>query len=144
MGSKGYIIGLMALLGGGLLWYLQRDVTPQAAPPLTPEAKAYVRNLRLSAVDMKATDTFVSQTLTEIVGNITNAGERTVNNVEVYCSFYDPYGQLVLRERVAIVKPAGGGLKPGGSRSFRLPFDNIPASWNNRLPQLVIAHIDFA
>jgi hypothetical protein len=28
-------------------------------------------------------------------------------------------------------------------RPFRLPFDDIPASWNNQMPQLVIARIGF-
>ena len=37
-----------------------------------------------------------------------------------------------------------GALKPGESRPFRLPFDDIPAGWNNQMPQLVIAHIEFA
>jgi hypothetical protein len=35
-------------------------------------------------------------------------------------------------------------LKPGESRDFRLPFDDIPGSWNNQMPQLVIARIEFS
>jgi hypothetical protein len=147
VGSKytyAYILAIVAVLGGGLFWYLQRPAAMPGPAPLTAEAKAYVHNLRLSDVQMKATESYVKQTITEIQGNITNAGDRTVDAVEIYCSFYDPYGQLVLRERVPIVKPGGGGLKPGAARSFRLPFDDIPASWNNRMPQLVIAHIAFS
>jgi len=34
-------------------------------------------------------------------------------------------------------------VKPGDSRSFRMPFDDIPESWNNQMPQLVIAGIQF-
>ena len=36
------------------------------------------------------------------------------------------------------------GLKPGETRTFRLPFDDIPGGWNNQMPQLVIARIEFA
>ena len=57
--------------------------------------------------------------------------------------FYDPYGQLVLRSRVPIVSPKMGGLAPGEFKSFRLAFDDIPESWNQALPQLVIAQIVF-
>ena len=70
-----------------------------------------------------------------------NAGDRSVSSAAVYCVFYDSYGQVVIRERVPIVKTP---LKPGESRSFRLPFDAIPPSWNNQMPQLVIAAIDFS
>jgi hypothetical protein len=60
------------------------------------------------------------------------------------CVFYDAYGQVVLRERVPIVKRSGGPLKAGDTRAFRLPFDDIPSSWNNQMPNLVIASITFA
>jgi hypothetical protein len=49
----------------------------------------------------------------------------------------------VLRERVSIVRPRSGGLKPGETKSFRLAFDSMPQSWNQALPQMVIAGIRF-
>jgi hypothetical protein len=38
---------------------------------------------------------------------------------------------------------ATGPLAPGGKKNFRLAFDNIPESWNQALPQLVIAQTVF-
>ena len=89
---------------------------------------------------MKATESYVGQTVTEIEGKITNAGDRTVKHADVFCIFYNAYGEVVLRERVPIVRAA---LKPGETRAFRLPFDDIPDGWNNQMPQLVIARIEF-
>ena len=66
-----------------------------------------------------------------------------LNLVEINCVFYDPYGQVVLRQRTPIVSPKAGGLAAGVQKPFRLPFDTIPESWNNVMPQLVIARIDF-
>ncbi len=109
--------------------------------PLTPEAKEYTRYLDLSGVEMKSTETYLKQTVTEIEGNIQNQGNRVLRSVEIVCVFYDAYGQVVLRERVPIVK---GALQPGATRAFRLAFDTIPASWNNQMPRLVIAAITFA
>ncbi len=90
---------------------------------------------------MKATESYVGQTVTEIEGKIANAGSRTVEHADVYCVFYNSYGEVILRERVPIVAT---GLKPGETRAFRLPFDDIPGGWNNQMPQLVIARIEFA
>lgn len=142
MGSKSLLVTLAIALvmAGGALWYVNRP-RPTAAPPaLTPEGKAYVHNLHLSDVAMKATESYVKQTVTEIEGKVTNTGDRTVNRADVFCIFYDAYGQVILRERVQIVLSA---LKPGETRAFRLPFDDIPEGWNNQMPQLVIARIEF-
>jgi len=101
-----------------------------------------VRYLKLSGVEMKATESYMKQTVVEITGLIANNGNRPVRTGELNCVFYDSYGQVVLRQRVAIVRP-NVGLQPGEIRNFRLPFDDLPASWNQGMPQLVIAHIKF-
>jgi hypothetical protein len=107
-----------------------------------------VRNLQLADVGMKGTDCYVGQTIVEIVGNITNGGARGLDTVEIYCIFYDAYGQLVLRKRLPIVGGGvhgkTGGLKPGETKAFRLPFDELPQSWNQAMPQLVIAGMKFS
>jgi hypothetical protein len=142
VGSKTaiYIIAIAAALAGGLLWFVNRPRPAAAAAPLSADAKAYVRNLHLTEVTMKATESYVKQMVTEIEGKITNAGARTVGHADVYCVFYNSYGEIILRERAPIVVT---GLKPGETRTFRLPFDDIPGGWNNQMPQLVIARIEF-
>jgi hypothetical protein len=136
-----YTLALALALAGGLIWFMNRPHSAAAATPLSPDAKAYVRNLQLSDVTMKATESYVGQTVTEIEGKIGNSGSRTIQHADVYCVFYNSYGEVILRERVPIVVT---GLKPGETRTFRLPFDDIPGGWNNQMPQLVIAHIEFA
>ena len=135
---------LILVLGGAAAWYFSqpRD-NANDVPVLTPEARAYVKNLKLGATELKATDSAMAKSLIEIVGPITNNGDRKLKLVEIKCVFYDPYNQVVLRERVAIVRPKTGGLAPGETKVFRMPFDNMPASWNQAMPQLVIAQIQF-
>ncbi len=139
------IIILIALAaGGGLLWFLSQPGPEPDVPVLTPEAKAYTRNLQLAGVEMKATENQLGQTLVEILGNITNAGDRQVRHVVLQCIFYDPYGQVIARELTPIVRARDGVLYPGETRGFRLPFDSLPDTWNQTMPQLVIAEIQFA
>ena len=138
------IVVITALLPvvGGVIWYLERSPRqPREAAALTSEAKLYTRNLKLSGVEMKATTNYVGATVIEILGNISNAGDRAIQLVELNCVFYDPNGLVVWRERVPIVRRR---LNPGEARSFRLPFENIPQGWNQAMPQLVIANIAFA
>jgi len=144
IGLPVYVGAAVAVLGGVGFFYLQSagNRTP-AAVPLSPEGKAYVRNLRLSDVTMQATDSYVNQRIVEIEGKVGNAGDRALAIVEINCVFYDGYGQLVLRKRVPIVSERMGGLKPGDTKSFRLAFDEIPESWNQSMPQLVIGGVKF-
>jgi len=140
-----YVIAVVILLGTGV-WaytqYLDRHNTSDL--PLTPEAKLYTRNLQLSDVELKAKENYFQQAVVEINGKIANTGDRPLDTVEIYCVFRDPYGQLVLRRRLAIVNPRMGGLKPGETKTFRLPFDDLPQSWNQAMPQLVIAGVKFS
>jgi hypothetical protein len=140
------IVALVVVLAGaGGFAYLMRAANRAQAgpPPLSVEARGYVHNLALSGVEMKANTSYLNQQVVEITGNIGNNGERKLSVVEINCVFYDPYGQLVLRERVPIVSKKMGGLNPGETKQFRLPFDTIPDSWNQAMPQLVIAQIQF-
>jgi hypothetical protein len=140
------VIGLVLVIGVAGFWYLDRSAKapPSAPPPLTGEARAYVHNLKLNNVQMKAHESYLKQSVVEITGSIQNNGDRILKTVEITCVFYDAYGQVVLRERVPIVSPKIGAVPPGETRPFRLPFDNIPEAWNQIMPQLVIARIDFS
>ncbi len=102
-----------------------------------------MQKLKLDDVTMQATGSYIGQDIVEIEGKIGNAGERGLETVEIYCIFRDAYGQLVLRKRLPIVTSRMGGLKPGETKSFRLPFDELPTSWNQAMPQLVIAGVKF-
>ncbi|MGH9632771.1 MAG: FxLYD domain-containing protein [Bryobacteraceae bacterium] len=133
------IIALIPILGA-VWWFWGRNAGTEQPTVLTAEAKAYVASLKLADVNMKATANYVGATVVEVTGQITNAGERTLELIELNCVFYDPYNTVVKRERVPIVRST---LKPGETQSFRLPFEEIPESWNQSLPQLVIANIVF-
>ena len=139
------VIGLVLVLGLGGFFYLDRaskKPLPEP-PPLTGEARAYAGKLKLTNVEMKAHESYLKQSVVEIVGNIQNVGGRIVKTVEIRCVFYDAYGQVVLRERVPIVSPKIGAVAPEQIKPFRLPFDNVPESWNQAMPQLVMAGIEF-
>ncbi|MEJ7609518.1 MAG: FxLYD domain-containing protein [Bryobacteraceae bacterium] len=136
------IVAAIAIALSGIgLWYASQPRQPALPPGINAAAKAYVANLGLSGVEMKAATNFAGAMVVEIVGNISNKGTRTLDRVELNCVFYDPNGTEVLRQRVAIVRST---LTPGETKSFRLPFEGIPEGWNQVLPQLVIASISFA
>jgi hypothetical protein len=149
------IVVLVVLAAGvaGFL-YLNHAASRPASepPPLTGPAKEYARYLLFVSADgqtqenprMEAHESYLKQSVVEITGNIQNTGDRVLDLVEITCVFYDPYGQEVLRERVPIVSKKMGKLAPRETKAFRLAFDNVPEAWNQALPKMFIARIDFS
>jgi hypothetical protein len=86
----------------------------------------------------------MKQRVVEIEGKIGNGGNRELRGIDVYCLFYDVSGHEIHRERVSVLNRNGSTLRPRESRAFRLPFDTLPEGWNQVMPKLVIAGIDFA
>jgi hypothetical protein len=116
---------------------------PPAPPVLTAEAKAYLQYLPLSDVSMEAADSELKMSVTTIKGKITNKGARTVSSILVTCVFHDPNGQVIKRELVTLAGSRTGPLTPESIKSFEVNFDNIPDTWNQTMPDLVIAEIKF-
>lgn len=142
-----WIVAAVTVAGLAGLWALDRaSRQPRPAPPpLTGAGKTYaVQHLKIQDVGMEAHESYLKQSVVEITGKIENTGDRVVELVEINCVFRDAYGQVVLRERVPIVNRKMSGLAPGEIKAFRLAFDSIPESWNQGMPDLVIARLDFA
>ena len=148
------VIGSVLVVGLAGLFYLNSAAKRPAPPPppLTGPAKDYVRYLKFVSADgqtpeapvMQAHESYLKQSVVEITGNIQNSGDRVLQVVEINCVFYDSVGQVVLRERVPIVSRKMGKLAPNETKPFRLAFDNVPESWNQAMPQMVIAGIEFS
>jgi hypothetical protein len=149
------IVAVVALAAGAAGFLYLNHAANQPAPvppPLTGPARDYVKYLRFASADgrnpespkMEAHESYLKQSVVEITGNIQNTGDRVLDLVEINCVFYDPYRQVVLRERVPIVSKKMGKLAPGETKPFRLAFDSVPESWDQAMPSMVIARIDFS
>ncbi len=143
----GALVALIVLaLGGGLAYFAWKHYgdRPADRTVLTEEAKQYLPYLDLSDVQMEAKESFLGHTIVSIEGEISNLGERTVRIVEVTCLFRDPHLNELGRQAVVIVSPRDGVLDPGQTRPFRIAFDAVPQGWNQIMPNLYIAQIQFA
>ena len=148
------IIGVVLVLGLGAFLYVNKRASEPAAPPppLTGDAKAYLKHLRFVSADgseaesprLVAHESYMKQAIVEITGNIQNNGDRVLDIIEINFVFADPYGNVVLRERGSIVNRKSGKLAPGETKAFRLAFDHVPEGWNQAMPTMVIARIDFS
>jgi hypothetical protein len=139
------VVALAVIAGACIFAWL--TFGPQPAPPpkpvLTSEARDYLGNLQLSEVKPQTSESYIQKSLFEIIGKITNNGQKTVTGVVVTCVFRDYYGKEIKRELSTVVSGRGGPMAPGATRNFRLAFDDLPDEWNRQMPDLVIAEIRF-
>jgi hypothetical protein len=136
------VIGLAAVLILGVFGWLTFGPKPAPPPPpvLTEEARDYLEHLTLENVHMQAAESMVNSRLVEILGTIRNNGRRRIRLAEVTCVFRDYNEQVIKRERLPIVADT---LEPGQAKPFRLAFDDLADTWNQVMPTLVIAQIQF-
>ena len=141
----GIVIGLACVLILGVFGWLTFGPKPAPPPPptLSQKARDYLPSLALSNVHMQAAESYINQRVVEILGEITNNGDASLKLVQVTCIFRDPGNRELLRERALVVGSLGGPLGKGEKRSFRLAFDDVPDTWNQALPTLAIAQIQF-
>jgi hypothetical protein len=133
---------LVILIAGGA--YLDRPVRNTVPARASAEATAYLGSLQLSDVKMRAAENLMRQQVVYIDGKIANNGPRPIERIDVFCIFNAVDGTEVHRERVPVVQASAAS--PFGSkqvRAFELPFDNLPDSWNQAMPHLIIAQIRF-
>ena len=141
---KPILLGVVAIgAAAGVLLYLQQAGQDDSQAVLTDAARAYLPNLDLNNVTMQARDDALGQTLLEITGEITNLGERELLVVEANCVFRDVNGTEIERQVAALVSERTGALSPGDTQTFRMAFDSVPEGWNQIVPDLFIAQIQF-
>ena len=139
------LVAASVVTGIGALAFLEWKKRSNQEPErvvLSEDARAYLTKLDLVGVEMSAMDNSLGQTLVEITGAIHNLGNRPIRSIRLNCVFFDVYGIELHRVLSTIVR-ARDGLAPSGEREFRLPFDDIPAGWNQVMPSLYIAEIVF-
>jgi hypothetical protein len=138
------IVAIAVVLIGGAVAYLTFVAKPAApaAPVLTHEAKDYIQNFKFSDVGLQAAESYINSSVVEVLGKITNTGNRRVKLLEVWCVFRNVNEKPIYRELATIIGKTGP-IGPGETKSFRLAFENPPAGWNQAMPDLVIAQIHF-
>lgn len=112
--------------------------------PFGAAERTYAPNLQIENLTMKQAENFLNQQVTTLAGQITNAGNVSLADVEVTVEFSDELGQVILRESRALFTPQAAPLKAGERRDFEVSFEHIPPSWNIQKPAVRVTGILFA
>jgi len=138
------IVGL--LVGVALL--VSKYSTPAGSEvekplPMGPEELAYAPQIHLLEPKMSRAANFLNQEVTYVFCTVENGGNRKVQQIEITIEFHDPFNQVILRDKQRLFLPTAQPFMPGQQRDVQVPYEHIPAQWNNVYPSIVVSGLAF-
>ena len=112
--------------------------------PFGAPEQVYAHKLQIENLTLSRAENFLHQEVTTLFGQLTNAGDLPLENVELTVEFSDDLRQIILRESRAVFSAARTPLAPGEHREFEISFEHIPTSWNRQSPTVRATGILFA
>lgn len=131
--SIAFAVALLAGCSGGV------RKARKSAP--TPEEIAYVKNIQLIPGSVTAAENFLQHTVTTVHGTVTNKGKKTVLYLQINLIFSDIGGKPIGQKQADPVNGNTLPLKPGETRSFKVSYDQVPATWNQAPPKMTVARV---
>jgi hypothetical protein len=86
---------------------------------------------------------FLNQEVTYVFCTVENGGNRKVQQIEITIEFHDPFNQVILRDKQRLFLPTAQPFMPGQQRDVQVPYEHIPAQWNNVYPSIVVSGLAF-
>jgi hypothetical protein len=138
------IVGL--LVGVSLL--VSKYSTPAGSEvekplPMGPEELAYAPQIHFLEPKMSRAANFLNQEVTYVFCTVENGGNRKVQQIEITIEFHDPFNQVILRDKQRLFLPTAQPFMPGQQRDVQVPYEHIPAQWNNVYPSIVVSGLAF-
>jgi hypothetical protein len=138
MGAATIAIALLVVM-----WPAERRGarTREAHLPFGSAERAYAPNLQIENLAQSRAENFLNQEVTIFNGQILNAGNTPVFNVEITMEFADELNQIILRESRVLFPAQTTPLAPGARRDFEISIEHIPPSWNIQKPAIHISGV---
>ncbi len=128
------MVALVAFAVAGLASCGATKEAVKSAP--TPEEASYLQNIQLTPGRAEAAQNFLQHTVTTVSGAVTNKGNKTIVYLEISLTFSDIEGKPIEQRKAYPISGTTLPLKPGETREFRFSFDQVPAMWNQAVPQM--------
>jgi heme A synthase len=135
---------LLGIMLGAAVWMLHtRSTRSQTRSALTADERAYLQRIVISDAKVSAATNFLGDMVTYLDAKVTNAGTRSVRQLDLRLEFSDMLNQVVLRDTVHPITPPMPSLNPGETRAFRATFERMPAEWNQAPPTITAVGLHF-
>ena len=148
MGERRSVLIIVAtvgvILGLILMWALAPSAQDEAAAaPLTEitDTSTIQNHVQLSRLSIATSENFVGHKIRVIEANVKNVSDKPIRIVEVKMVFTDYDGNPLLDYSERVLETKQKPLAPGEEFRFEIRVENLPRTWNYRIPVTEVTRI---
>jgi hypothetical protein len=137
---------VVLIVGLVLVWAFVPSAQDQASTsPLTEVAdKAVIQEqIPLTHLSIATSENFAAQKIRVIGGTLTNRANMPIRMIEVKLTFTDYDGKSVQEYSERVLEQNQKPLAPGSEYRFEVRLENLPRTWNYRVPITEVTKIGF-
>ena len=135
-------LGLAAVLVVGVLavWGLTSVSPPDKPAGLTEivEASELGSAVNLDRVGILTSTNFLGHRIYVVRGTLKNVSAMSLRSIDVKMNFVDYDGKTIHEEVHTAFDLKQRPLEPGTDYQFELNFENLPKTWNYRVPKVSV------
>lgn len=139
-------VAIFIVVGLVLVWAWSPSIQNRAAPGPVSEISdsGQIQNsIELSHLGIATSENFVGHRIRVIGGTLKNISVKPIRMIEVKMVFTDYDGQSVQDYTQKVLQPNHKPLDPGTQFRFEVRLENLPRTWNYRVPITEIARIGY-
>ena len=128
----------------GVLW-LSSGGTPVAPPGITEiEQPADIEAaVKLDQVGILTSTNFLGHKIYVVRGTLKNISAMALRSIDVKMSFVDHSGKPIHEEVHTAFDLKQRPLEPGTDYQFEINFENLPKTWNYRVPKVTVVKASY-
>ena len=146
MGDKrtAFIIGGLVVVAVGLI-FIWAYSSSDRAPALTEvsDASTIQNAVQLTDTGILTSENYVGHRLRVIRGWLKNVSDKPIRMVEVKFTFTDYDGKPIQESVNRAFEPTQKPIDPGSSYRFEINFENLPRTWNYRVPVTEVVKLGY-
>jgi hypothetical protein len=140
-------IAIVSVLVGAAMLYSKYAKPPESEDdkpvPMDAAGVAYAPQIHFLETKMSRAANFLNQEVTYVFCTVENGGDRKIHQIEITLEFHDPFGQVILRDKQRLFLQTAPPFLPGQQRDVQIPYEHIPAQWNNVFPSIAVTGLAF-
>jgi hypothetical protein len=139
------IIGttIAVFVGVILVWAFSGDNTLSASLTEVTDSATIENHVQVSRVGIATGENYIGHKIRVIGGLLTNSSDKAVRMVELKMVFLDYDGKPIQESNERAFDISQKPLLPGGKYRFEVNFENLPRTWNHRIPNIEVVKIAY-
>jgi len=127
------------------VWMLSGDNASTLDQKLTEVTEdAVLQNMvQLTRPSVATSENYVGHKIRLVAGTITNVADKPIRRVDIKMQFLDHDGKPVQEGVYPAFETNGRPLNPGQQHRFEIAFENLPQTWNYRVPVMQVVKIAY-